>query len=177
MTMPPMHFFSREFIMNKRIWLYLSCVPAVLLAACGGGGGGSSGPVASANAFNVLAGYQNLVASGQSTNLAVSGSCTGSASLARGPANTAATFESVSGFSATETIVVNLSNCTPVSSTQTTTQYYDVNYIPLGFSILGGDYGVWASPPAIPATVHVGDSGVLGTTDEFSDSSKSDRKS
>jgi len=158
--------------MNKRIWRYLSCIPAALLAACGGGGG-SGGPVASANAFNVLAGYQNLVASGQSTNLAVSGTCAGTASLVRGPANTAATFEGVSGFSATETTVVTLSSCTPASSTDTTTQYYDANYAPLGFSILGGDYGVWASPPPIPASVHVGDSGMLGTIDEFTDSSKS----
>jgi hypothetical protein len=158
--------------MNKRILVLLSCLAAALLAGCGGGGGGSGGPIASANAFNVLAAYQSLAASGESTNLNVSGTCAGTASFARGPANTAATFESVSGFSATETIVVNLSNCTPSSSSDTTTQYYDVNYMPLGFS-MSDDYGVWAAPPVIPASVHVGDSGALGTIEEFTDSSKS----
>ena len=138
--------------MKNTIWKLFILTVAALLAACGGGGGGGgpTGPVASTNAFNIDAGYKNLVANGQITNLKVSGDCSGTASLTRGPANTVATFETVPGFSGTDVLTLNLSNCTPASSTDTTTSYYDINYVPLGFSVLGGDYGVWAPAPNIP---------------------------
>ena len=160
--------------MKNTIWKLFILTVTALLAACGGGGGGGgpTGPVVSTNAFNIDAGLKNLVANGQITNLKVSGDCSGTASLSRGPANTGATFEGVLGFSATDVITINLSNCIPASSTDTTTSYYDINYVPLGFSVFGGDYGVWASTPNIPVSVHVGDTGVAGTINLFADSTK-----
>ena len=133
--------------MKKNKWNMLICIGTVLISACGGGGGGGgasapTGPVVSTNAFNINSGYKNLVANGQITNLTVSGTCSGSASLTRGPANTSATFEGVIGFSSTDVTTINLVGCTPASSSTTTTHYYDTNYLPLGFSVLGGNYGV-----------------------------------
>lgn len=41
----------------------------------------------------------------------------------------------------------------------------------MGYSVVG-NYGVWASPAVLPTTAKVGDVAIVGTINEFSNSSK-----
>ena len=147
-----------------------------LLAACGGGGGsssgGSTGPVTSPNAFPLASGWQSLVASGQTVRFNSSGTCNGTFSNISAPANVSTTFEGQPALSGVSVISYSFTNCTPSSAVSTETRYYDTNYIPKGISIQGGNYGVYASTPTIPATVHVGDAGVIGTINLYTTSAK-----
>jgi len=150
----------------------LALVMSVTLTACGGGGG-ASGPVSSTNTFDIRAGYTRLSTSGFSKTLTVSGTCSGSFSLVSGPATTSTTFESATAFSGSSVATLNLSNCTPASNVTTTTRYFDTNYAPIGYSTVGGDYGVWSATPLLPTAAKVGDVAVVGTILEYTNSSKS----
>jgi hypothetical protein len=158
-----------------RLMALFSITLAITLTACGGGGGGgsSSGPVTSANTFDISSGYTRLSASGFSKALTVSGTCSGSFSLTSGPATNSTTFEGAAAFSGNSVATLNLSNCTPASNVSTTTRYFDANYAPIGYSIVGGDYGVWAATPTLPVAAKVGDVAVVGTINKFTNSSRS----
>ena len=143
------------------------------ISACGGGGSSTaSGPVASTNTFNVRSGYTRLSASGFSKTLAISGTCTGTLTITDAPATTSATFESQSALSGSSVMSATLNGCTPASSISTETRYFDSNYAPLGYSVVGGDYGVWASPAVLPTSAKVGDVAIVGTINKFSNSSR-----
>lgn len=145
------------------------------LAACGGGSDAPASPAAvSATAtFPLLSGYKALVASGYSKNFTVSGTCTGSGNKSSSPATTAATFEGVTGLSATATFTASLASpCTPSSIAQTSTAYFSSNYVPLGFNSVGGTYAVYLTPPTIPTSVTVGATGTYGTQTLYTNSTK-----
>lgn len=146
------------------------------MTACGGGGGGggsSSGPVTSANTFDIRAGYTRLSASGFTKTLTISGTCSGSFSLTNGPATTATTFEGVAALSGSSVVSVNFSNCTPASNVATETRFFDTNYAPLGYAIVGSDYGVWSTTPTLSTAAKVGDVAVVGTINKYTNSTKS----
>lgn len=85
-----------------------------------------------------------------------------------------ATFEGTAGrLSAASTQTTTLTNCTPTSSAQTGTNYYDTNYVPLGYNTVGSSYGVFVTPPSIPSSVTVGNTGTLGTENIYTNSTKS----
>jgi hypothetical protein len=67
---------------------------------------------------------------------------------------------------------MTVSNCTPASIAQTSTTYYDSNYVERGFYSVGGNYGVFVTPPAIPATVTVGMTGIIGSEALYTSSTK-----
>lgn len=48
----------------------------------------------------------------------------------------------------------------------------DSNYVPLGFNSVGVNYGVYLTPPTIPASVTVGLTGIIGTITLYTDSTK-----
>lgn len=148
---------------------------SAFLAACGGGGGGATtptGPVASSLSFPMQSGYRALVANGLSKSFTISGTCSGSGNKSSSAATTAATFEGVTGFSATSTTTISFTNCTPASTAVTSTAYFDSNYDPRGFSAVGVNYGVYQTPLVIPITVTVGGTGTLGTENLYTDSTK-----
>lgn len=151
---------------------------AALLTACGGGGGGTttaSGPVASTLSFPMQSGYRALIASGLTKSFTISGTCSGSGTKTSSPANTAATFEGVAGFSATTTTTLTYTNCTPASTAVTSTAYFDSNYDPRGFSTPSINYGVYLTPLVIPTSVTVGGTngtGTLGTETLYTDNTK-----
>jgi len=151
---------------------------SLLLVACGGGGGGgssssaNSGPVVSTNTFPLASGYRSLVAAGQSVRFNSSGTCSGTFSSVSAPANISTTFEGQPALSGSRVASFSFTNCTPSSAVATQTSYYDTNYIPKGFSIQGGDYGVYARTPNIPTTVRVGDVVVVGTINLYTSSAK-----
>jgi len=156
-----------------RVLNFLALAFSIALTACGGGGGGSSGPVVSTNTFDIRAGHARLTASGFSKTLSVSGSCSGTFTLTAGPATTNSTFEGVTALSRSEVINLTLSNCTPASSTDTATSYFDSNYVPLGYSVVGGNYAVWTSSPSLPNAAKVGDVAIIGTLNKYTNSTKS----
>ena len=59
------------------------------------------------------------------------------------------------------------------SVTESYTNYYDTNYVSVGGVSGSGDYGVYLTPPIIPTSVAVGDSGTIGTETYYTDSSNS----
>lgn len=145
---------------------------AVLLTACGGGGGGSSlpaGPVTSTLSFPLQSAYKTNIANGSTVNYTVlatgipsaSNGCHGTASFANATP-VSATFETISGFSVTGTITLNLTDCTPASTAVTGVSYFDSNYNPIGSSIAGTEYDVYLTVPSpLPTSVKVGDTAIL----------------
>ncbi len=159
-----------------RFLKFLPLALSLLLAACGGGGGGgSSGPKASTNTFDVKSGWVRLVANGFTKNLTISGTCTGTYSSTNSPAATGATFEGASVLSNTSVDTMTLTNCSPASTVNTETDYYDSNYMPVGYSVLGGDYAVWTTTATLPTAARVGDASVIGTANIYSDNTKTTR--
>lgn len=146
------------------------------LSSCGGGGesapAAALGPVVSTLSFPVQSGYKTLIANGLSKNFTVSGSCSGTGNRAVAPATTPTNFEGKAAFSAVGTLTMSLTDCTPASTAQSFTSYYDSNYVPLGFYSVGINYGVYLTPPTIPTSVIVGATGIIGTENLYTDSTK-----
>jgi hypothetical protein len=140
------------------------------LTSCGGGGGSASGPITSTLSFPLQSGLARSVLTGSTTNYNISGSCHGMASIVDALPITAI-FEGNAVQSALTTINVQYTDCTPLISSSTTTDFYDSNLIPLG-SISGSDYGLFETPPTIPVEVKVGDNGTIGSETLYADSSK-----
>lgn len=132
----------------------------------------SKGADATTSTYPLQAAYKASISSGLSRNFNISGSCSGSGKRTITAATAGAVFEGAAAYSAVETMTWSYSNCTPTSNVQTTTSYYDSSYVPLGFNSVGANYGVWPTPPTIPASVKVGDTAVLGTEVLYTDSTK-----
>jgi hypothetical protein len=146
----------------------------VALAACGGGGGSSGGSAGSATStlsFPIKATFATTTANGWSKNFTISGYCNGSGSRTTSAASTIATFEGASVLSSTVTITGNYTNCTPASFAQSSTAYFDNSYMPLGFNSVGVNYGVYGALN-VPATGKVGDTGIIGTENLYTNSTK-----
>lgn len=164
--------------MNKtKIGAVVASFLLVGLSGCSGGGGGGggsapAGPVTSTLSFPLQGAYKTLVANGLTKTFTVSGTCSGTGSKTSAPATTAATFEGVAGFSVVGTLTMSLSNCTPASTAQTYTGYFDSNYVPLGMNSVGVNYGVYLIPPTIPTSVTVGGTAIYGTETLYTDSTK-----
>ncbi|MGA7594992.1 MAG: hypothetical protein WCA64_07340 [Gallionella sp.] len=140
------------------------------LAACGGGGGGgSTGPVTSTLSFTLQNGMKASVQQGGSIDFSVSGTCSGTGNM-NSSAPTPATFETVTGVSVLSALSMNVPNCYPSYLYGTSTDYYDSNYNQLGTIDSSGDYGKYLTPPNLPVSVKVGDTGAIGTINYYFDS-------
>ena len=157
--------------MNRQKFLGVFAV-AVVLSGCGGGGSDSQPQTPSALSFPLQDAYKALVAKGDVRTFSVSGSCGGSGNRTTAAAKGGATFEGATALSAVTTTTMALSGCTPASSAQTTTSYFDQSYTPLGEVVVGGSYGVYLTPPVIPVAVSVGSAGVIGTLTKYTSSTK-----
>jgi hypothetical protein len=164
--------------MSERIRFNFLVLTVLLLSGClKGGGNSASSPVTSTLSFPLQGAFKSFVANGFSNTFSISGtdlsgSCGGSGSQTVAPATTPATFEGVTGFSAVDTFNMTITNCKTASSADTITSYYDTNYTPLGYNNAGVEYGVYRSQPLIPASVKVGDAGLIGSITLYTDSSK-----
>ncbi|OIQ99461.1 hypothetical protein GALL_183980 [mine drainage metagenome] len=129
---------------------------------------------ASTLTFPLLTGLKAFEISGESRTFTVSSGCSGTGTLSSVPATTPSTFEGVSGYSAVTSISWSLTNCTPATYTDTSIDYYDSNYIPLGYDDTagGGSYAVFNTTPNIPASVTVGNAGSIGTRTLYTSSTK-----
>lgn len=157
--------------------LFKRAAPAVLsaalLAACGGGGGDAPAvitPPVQAS-FALKSGFQARVVSGTSDNFTVAASngCVGTARISSAAA-VPSTFEGVVGVSTAEVTTLNFTNCSPATETTTGTNFYNANYLPIGLSD-GGEYAKFEAPPTdIPASVKVGQTGIIATLITYTDS-------
>jgi hypothetical protein len=177
----PKIFFEEGRIMTNDKLAILITASIYLLNGCGGGGG-SPGPIASTYSFPFAQSFAAQAAAGRTsyfnaTQIGIS-TCYGSGSVADAPATTSTTFyitpaSAVSAVSAVETLSWSWMNCTPLTNTTTSTKYYTPGtFVPLGFDNPGVNYGAYLTPPTIPASVHVGDTGITGTENLYADSSE-----
>lgn len=165
--------------MVKFKWMLTSLALAGALSACGGGsesnGSGQDGTlgVASTNAFNLQSGYQAMVRQGYTKTFNLSGSCTGSLTSSSTAASFSTTFEGAPAFSSNQTRTNNfVGSCTLPSSPTVLVQYYNPSYSPIGFSNPAGGYGVAVGVPSLPATVHVGDTGMFANINLYADNTR-----
>jgi sugar lactone lactonase YvrE len=144
---------------------------SVSLISCGGGTSQSITPSATVStlSFPLHDAIVNSVVINAATNYTVSGTCNGTASVS-GDEPIPNTFEGISGTSETSTQILTVNDCS--SSTTSYTEFFDKNFSPVGEIDSDGTYGVYRTTPDIPQAVHVGDSGLLGTIDYYSDFTK-----
>lgn len=122
--------------------------------------------------FPLQSGWISAIKSGSRIGFTVSGDCIGSASSASSTP-IPAMFEGVSGVSVELRQAMSVIYCTASPYTSNiSTEYYDNNYVQLGTIVTGGDYKVFLTPPNIPVLVKVGDTGTIGTENNYTDSTK-----
>jgi hypothetical protein len=149
-----------------------SLASALLLSACGGGGSDSSTTTASTTVFPLQAGYKASVVAGQSNSFSVAGTCPGTATFTASAA-VPANFEGVAGFSSVGVLNVSLSACSLNTISNTATNYFDSNYAATGSVSPPVSYAKFLTAPlAVPASVKVGDAGVLSTLTVYTDGTK-----
>jgi hypothetical protein len=114
----------------------------------------------------------------QSFNVYTTNGCYGTFNTQKTNASQTAQFEGALRNYSTSTTTIRFSNCTPSSTTGTGQDFYDSNFIPLGYSILSGSpannafYGVYSGAPNFPASLTAGASGSIGTENLYTNSSK-----
>ena len=159
----------------QRVSTILAFWCAALLSACGGGGGASTTPpdvpVVTVT-FPLQAAYRARASAGYSEDFAVSGACSGTATLAAAKA-TALRVEDVDGFVSVQTSRVDLTDCAPANNVVTGNAHFDAKFTPIGSTLGTQEYARFASAPVeLPVSVKVGDAGTLATLNTFTSSSK-----
>lgn len=67
---------------------------------------------------------------------------------------------------------MSFTNCTPSSIVESGTDYYDINYVDLGsVNSSSGEMSLWQTAPSIPTTVRVNDVIIVGTVNDFTNTS------
>jgi len=155
-----------------------------VLAGCGGGAGGGGGGTTTPSTFNLAQGLANFAKGGSTKTFTISGSCTGRLVITNTPVTSTAMFEGVTRFVGTtnQKITFNVPCSAGLSSDITITNYYDSNYWLSGYVDPGiqgvpnsGSYAVFRGAFTPPISVQVGDSGVIGTLDLYSNASKASK--
>jgi hypothetical protein len=163
--------FASRFLARQIKLVFVGCLAVVALTSCGGGASAPAGPVTSNPSFPLQSGEIASVVRGSSTNFTVSGTCNGTSGFVSS-SPVPATFEGVSGVSVATTRTFNFTDCRPATFTDSSTDYYDSNYVPLGTIFADGSYSVFLTPPTLPVSVKVGDTGTLGMQNNYTDSTK-----
>ncbi|MFM2287505.1 MAG: hypothetical protein RL684_648 [Pseudomonadota bacterium] len=150
---------------------------ATALAACGGGGSAKQ-----AAAFNLQAGFTNLVRSGEMTSVSLSGNVivggvttpfTGTGMLTLSP-SVAATFNGTAGISQVTGITGTVTSAgQTVNYTSSATEYYSSGTLTLVGESTASEYDVAQAPFSFPTVIVGGESGTLGTLDRYTDSTLS----
>ena len=158
-------------MMQGRSIFSAAMLTAIALVGCGGGG--DSGPVAATMSFPLASGYRAFVQAGHTGNFTVSGSCGGTAAFTTSAAAGSIQFEGQTVATDSVTQTINLTGCTPATSTAIQTEYISqTTYLPVGSSETGVEYVVAQATPVLPATVKVGDSGQIAAYNVYGSSAK-----
>jgi hypothetical protein len=170
---------------HSKITSGLFLLAFALIAGCsGGGGGGSSAPATTSptTTFPFASAGSTQTANGWSKTFTATttgtATCSGSGTINVSPANTATTFaitptNTVSALSGTQTVTLTWTNCTPTSSASNVTFYVNPStYDSYGAVKVGTFYNVYLTAPVTPTTVKIGDSGIIGTINQYTDSTE-----
>ena len=160
---------------------FIAACFAILVSACGGGGGKYSAPAPSAN-YDLQTGIANMVTSGLSANVALSGTAsvngvshafTGSGTFTRAP-GVSATFNSTLASSQMTTVAGSITIAGQSSPYSTSvTDYYASSDAALLGEVSGSEYDVAQAPIVFPTMVVAGSSETLGTLSRYTDSTMS----
>ena len=177
-------------MIKKTIFFYLAITLSLLTLLGGCLSGGTSGSTtttapattSSSTTFPALRAYTSLIVGGVDTTFTVAQSgtsaCSGTGTYTRSPASAPTSFNltptyAVSAVSSTESVNKNWTNCTPAISTIDATEYFNSsNYMPLGANVPNTVYNVYPTS-TFPAAVSVGDTGIIGTYNQYTNSSES----
>lgn len=151
-----------------------TALSAVFLSACGGGGGGdvSPSPVA-LSTFPLDTAYTQVATAGISLNgTAIDGADTWTMSLSVTPAADE-TFEGATAKKSVQSLTIKKNGATVVSSSGES--FFNIGpFKPKGLKLNDGSYGVQTVASGVLSNVaKVGDTGSLGVTTLYSNSSKS----
>lgn len=165
--------------MNKHYGWAVLALLAVSFSGCGGGGGAAS------QSFPLRAALDALTKNGSSFTLtatgpgataaskAADGDCSGTLVETDGAAVASTAFDGSPGFSTAVAATLTFTNCGLATVTATETDYFDSNLLPVGAIVNGVNYyGVYLTPPVIPATVQQGATGDIGTLTFYTDNPK-----
>lgn len=145
--------------------LFLLPFIAVALAACGGG----EDETVQAG-FPLAAAYRANLVSSRATSFDIGGNCVGSGTrFVTAPA--AGTFEGAPALVKTITATNNFTNC-PGSGTVPSQDFYDSDYVVLGFMTPNQSYSKFSDKVVVPVAVNIGDTGVFGSSKTWTDGSK-----
>jgi hypothetical protein len=157
-----------------------------ILGGCSGGGGGGGGSTTTTTASTTTFPYaaaavaQRAIGWNKNFTATVTGStsCSGSGSISVSPATTATTFaltptNTVPALSGTQTVTLIWTNCNPTNNASSSTFYVNPStYASYGSVNVGTFYNVNLTPPTLPTTVKIGDTGILGTINQYTDSTE-----
>jgi hypothetical protein len=149
------------------------------LTGCGGGSGSTpiaTTPVASTETYQLKTALANQASNSRSLPYTISGTSSGTSVSGSGTITQSslmnATFEGETVLQkvTTDTVSLVVNGVTsPMASTST--NYMDSNYIPKGSSSTN-EYDVVTGSVNIPATIRVNDTGIMYTTNRYTDSTK-----
>jgi hypothetical protein len=167
--------------MNSALKTYTIAIVVILISACGGTSSPTSMQPPPAN-FDLQAGMREMVTSGLSSNVALSGNVTvngvstaftGSGTFTRPPA-VSSTFNGTAALSQTTKVagsVTATGQTTPYSTS--VTDYYSSSDSAFLGEVSASEYDVAQAPILFPAMVVGGSSGTLGTLSRYTDSTMS----
>jgi hypothetical protein len=122
--------------------------------------------------FALQSAYKAFIAVGHTNNFDVSGTCSGSA-LISSTSPLAAVFEGGYAFSVNTIATINFFGCSPMSTTVTSSTYYDSNYNLLGGLVEGVNFSKFVMVPSpLPISVRIGDSANYGVESIYADNTK-----
>ncbi len=148
------------------------------LAGCGGGGGGGNAwtPIASTEVFQLKTAWDNIVRDTGTRSFTVSGTYAGlalrgSGSITQGGL-VGAVFEGVAAQQKLTTVSATITGGgQTVTDTESGSDFYDSNYLPLGTQT-ADEYTVVNGSATIPQTARVGDTGTAYSDNRYTNSSK-----
>jgi hypothetical protein len=146
--------------MNKRYGWAILALMAVTIAGCGGGGSTAAPtfPLRSALDVMTLKGSHfkmTAIGTGAPSTKATDGDCSGTLEETDAVAVASTAFNGQAGYFSDIKVVLSFSNCSRLSATVNETAYFDANLVPLATVDSSGKYGLYTTPPVIPATVTV----------------------
>jgi hypothetical protein len=156
----------------------MSVLLVISITGCGGGGGGNdnSGPVASAETFQLRTAYNNTISTSSSDQYTISGTSSGISLSGSGTSVqsflTNSVFEGVSCYKQVTTNTgTTIANNQSFPFADTFTEYYDINNNYIGSS--GFEYTVINDSMILPITAKVNDTGILYSENIYSSNLKS----